>query len=96
MAAATSPDIEAEAMAVTVESTVDMALIGVRVAPLADIEELLGSIPRDPPRVRLLVGPDRATKFAERRFAGETGLVIIRVSVPFGHIVRTGPSVFGW
>jgi AAA+ superfamily predicted ATPase len=87
--AATSPDIEAEGIAAAVESSVDMALVGGRAVPVADIEELLAAIPRDPPRVLVLVGPDNATGFAERRFMERAGLVVIRVNVPFGHMVRT-------
>jgi len=87
--AATSPDMEAEGIATAVESCLDMALVGGRAVPVADIEELLGAIPREPPRVLVLVGPDSATEFAERRFTGRAGLVVIRVNAPFGHLVRT-------
>lgn len=93
--AATAPDIEAESIAAAVGMSVDMVLMGGRVVQVADIEGLLAGLPGDPPRVLLLVGPDGATEFAEHRFAGPTGLVIIRVSVPFGHIVRTAFSDIG-
>ena len=87
--AATSPDIEAEGIAAAVGSSVDMALVGGRAVPVADIEALLAAVPGDPPRVLVLVGPDDATAFAERRFLERSGLVVIRVNVPFGHMVRT-------
>lgn len=93
--AATAPDIEAESIAAAVEMSVDMALIGGRVVQVADIEGLLAGLPGDLPRVLLFVGPDSATEFAESRFAEPAGLVIIRVSVPFGHIVRTAFNDIG-
>lgn len=93
--AATSPDIEAEGIATAVENCIDMTLVGGRTVPVSDIDELFGAIPRDPPRVLVLVGPGSATEFAERRFAGRTGLVVIRVDAPFGHLVRTAFNDIG-
>jgi AAA+ superfamily predicted ATPase len=89
LVAATSPDIEAEGIAAAVEACVDMSLVGGRAVPIAEIEGLLAAIPRDPPRVLLLVGPDSETEFAERRLTGRVGLVVIRVNTPFGNLVRT-------
>jgi hypothetical protein len=93
--AATSPDIQAEGIAAAVENCVDMALVAGKAVPVDDIEALLAAAPRDPPRVLLLVGPDNATEFAERRFTGRAGLVVIRVNTPFGHLVRTAFNDIG-
>lgn len=93
--AATSPDIEAEGIAAAVENCIDMVLAAGRAVPVSEIDGLLGAIPRDPPCVLVLVGPDSATEFAERRFAGRAGLVVIRVNTPFGHLVRTAFNDIG-
>ncbi|BCT91029.1 ATPase AAA [Lysobacter helvus] len=95
LVAATSPDIEAEGIAAAVENCVDMALVAGRAVPIADIEALLAAIPRDPPRVLVLVGPDHETEFAERRLTGRVGLVVIRVGTPFGNLVRTAFNDIG-
>ena len=78
--AETSPDIEAEGIAAAIASCVDLALVGGRAVRVEDVEELLGAIPRDPPCVLVLVGPDSETERAERALTGRARLVVIRVS----------------
>jgi AAA+ superfamily predicted ATPase len=93
--AETSPDIEAEGIAAAVASCIDMTLVGGRAVAMSDVAELLGAIPRDPPRVLVLVGPDSVTERAERTLDGRAGLVVIRVNAPFGHLVRTAFNDIG-
>ncbi|WP_342315373.1 ATP-binding protein [Lysobacter sp. FW306-1B-D06B] len=95
MVAETSPDIEAEGIAAAVAGCVDMSLVGGRAVGEAEIEALLAAIPRDPPAVLVLVGPDADTEIAERALDDRAGLVVIRVNAPFGNRVRTAFNDIG-
>jgi hypothetical protein len=87
--AATAPDIQAEGIAGAVAERTDMTLVGGRVLTVEEADELFESRSLTGRCGIILVGPDADTEaVAERYVAESTNYVVMRVTVPFGDVVR--------
>jgi AAA+ superfamily predicted ATPase len=80
LVAATSLDIQAEAIAAAIAARTDMVLVESRVVAAAEVAVLLESIPLSPQCALVLVGPHVDTEEpAERWLAERKDLVVLRV-----------------
>lgn len=93
---ATTPDIQAEGIAVGVAERADMTLVAGRVLTVAEADALLDSRSLTDRSGIILVGPDEDTEEpAERYLARSSGYVVMRVTAPLGDVVRVATHRLG-